>query len=443
LLETLRVAGFYLALLAVATAAAAFLGLLSLGLLRRAAWRGMARGPRLTQPLRDVLKLLRKETLIPAGANRALFVLMPLLAFAAVSVASAVLLGNVLWQNGLIGSYRLAGDALLVFGLLAFPAAALAMGAAGSGNPFAAVAAERTVRLMSCLLPMGLALTAALVLAGRAQRQMSNEIGRQVTELTDYSSPLRAALEQGAVPARVPVRAPLCLQDVLMTGRDLPARRAFVLEEEARLRLHRQAEARGLDLPQREVAQVYMGFDGAAIARRMDLTGPGIVWARVAVLLCVLVFVIGTAALAGLSPFDSAEDAGLGGGVLVEYGGPLLAVWTTVRAMLVFCLLVFSGLLFLGGFSARIPGAETSWGDLLHQGSGVSWGAFGLGLAQLGIAILKYIVPLLGLGLLVRDLRRRDAAASLRFFTGPAVLAGLGALAIAVMLLWQAGGGGR
>ncbi|MHC4075128.1 MAG: respiratory chain complex I subunit 1 family protein [Planctomycetota bacterium] len=57
----------------------------------------------------------------------------------------------------------------------------------------------------------------------------------------------------------------------------------------------------------------------------------------------------------GFVPFDMAEaETELGGGVLMEYSGALLAVWKIVHAMMLVALPLFLVMVFLGGFGTTL-----------------------------------------------------------------------------------------
>jgi len=57
----------------------------------------------------------------------------------------------------------------------------------------------------------------------------------------------------------------------------------------------------------------------------------------------------------GLTPFDMAEaETELSGGVLIEYSGPLLAIWKLAQAMMLISMPLFIVELFFGGFSPSI-----------------------------------------------------------------------------------------
>jgi NADH-quinone oxidoreductase subunit H len=60
----------------------------------------------------------------------------------------------------------------------------------------------------------------------------------------------------------------------------------------------------------------------------------------------------------GFIPFDIAEaETELGSGVLMEYSGPLLAVWKVMQAALLVVLPLFLVMVFLGGFGTGLGGA--------------------------------------------------------------------------------------
>jgi formate hydrogenlyase subunit 4 len=192
--------GFYLALLVGCALFAAVAGLVSSWIDRKVTALVQARvGPRFSQPLWDLLKLLGKETVIPAGANRLTFVLMPLVALAAVALAATILVANVLWQNGLLPSYGglshygMVGDLIVVLYLLAVPSLALVVGASSSNNPFASVGASREMKLMCYELPLLLAVAAALVLAATTERRFTDELQKQVDRSAAGMSPLSSA----------------------------------------------------------------------------------------------------------------------------------------------------------------------------------------------------------------------------------------------------------
>jgi NADH-quinone oxidoreductase subunit H len=75
-------------------------------------------------------------------------------------------------------------------------------------------------------------------------------------------------------------------------------------------------------------------------------------------MLAFLVALLCVQAKLGFVPFDIAEaETELGSGVLMEYSGPLLAVWKVMQAALLVVLPLFLVMVFLGGFGTGLAGA--------------------------------------------------------------------------------------
>jgi NADH-quinone oxidoreductase subunit H len=110
-----------------------------------------------------VIKLLGKETLMPERARGTGFLLAPLVGFAAVAVAAAVLGYANVRQEGLVG------DLIVVIYLLTIPAIAAIYGGMASGSPHAAIGASREMKmLLSYELPLVLAVLVPVVQASQA-----------------------------------------------------------------------------------------------------------------------------------------------------------------------------------------------------------------------------------------------------------------------------------
>ena len=145
--------------------AAATTGTLALGLISRwidrkvtarLQWRV---GPPWYQPLADVIKLLGKETLLPDTARGTGFLLMPVVAFAAVSLAATIL-----WWVTFSPTSGFVGDLIVVWYLLTVPGLTAVLGGSMSGNPLAAVGAAREMKLILAYeLPLLLAVLAAIM----------------------------------------------------------------------------------------------------------------------------------------------------------------------------------------------------------------------------------------------------------------------------------------
>jgi NADH-quinone oxidoreductase subunit H len=162
----MTVAGTILALLLAAT------GTLVLGLAAkwvdrkvtaRLQWRV---GPPWYQPAVDCLKLLGKETVVPAAARGSGFLLAPLIGLAGAAIAVTLL-----WVMNLRSQVGFVGDAIVVLYLFTLPSLATMLGAAASGSPHAGVGARREMKLLlSYELPLIVVLLVAVVHTGGSFR---------------------------------------------------------------------------------------------------------------------------------------------------------------------------------------------------------------------------------------------------------------------------------
>jgi len=125
----------------------------------RVQWRV---GPPLLQPFYDFVKLLGKETIVPAGGSRVAFLGAPLVGLAGVSLA-ATLLGSAAIYPGA----GFSGDLIVVLYLLVLPALAVILGGAASGNPLASVGASREMKLvLSYELPLIMLMLVPVIQSG-------------------------------------------------------------------------------------------------------------------------------------------------------------------------------------------------------------------------------------------------------------------------------------
>ena len=125
----------------------------------RVQWR---KGPPVYQPFADLLKLLLKGTMVPAGAARLTFLFAPVIGFAAMCV-TAVLLFYVNFHPQ--GSF--VGDLIVLIYLFALPPLAIILGASASRNPLSAVGASREMMLyLAYELPFLLALAVPVIHTG-------------------------------------------------------------------------------------------------------------------------------------------------------------------------------------------------------------------------------------------------------------------------------------
>ena len=131
------------------------------------------RGPMYTgyngmlQPLADILKLFFKEDVVPAGADRFMFSLMPILGLAAVLTAGMYM---PVWFFTSFNSFE--GDLIVVLYLMSIPTLVLFLAGWYSVSPFSLIGATRVLtQLFAYEVPFFLALLTPAVVAGSWQIQ--------------------------------------------------------------------------------------------------------------------------------------------------------------------------------------------------------------------------------------------------------------------------------
>jgi len=122
-------------------------------------------GPPWYQNFVDILKLaLYKETVVPAGVSKAVFLGMPLVGLAAATLVSTI----ILVVNG-VPAAGFIGDVIVVVYLLLIPSIALMLGGFASENSLASLGASREMKLMLAYeLPFVLALAVPILKCGYA-----------------------------------------------------------------------------------------------------------------------------------------------------------------------------------------------------------------------------------------------------------------------------------
>jgi NADH-quinone oxidoreductase subunit H len=129
----------------------------------RVQWR---KGPPFYQPFADMLKLLLKETVVPAGASKVTFLAAPMIGFAAMCVTAVLLFYVNFFPRG-----SFVGDLIVLAYLFALPPLATILGASASRNPLSAVGASREMTLyLGYELPFLLALVVPVIHTGGAIR---------------------------------------------------------------------------------------------------------------------------------------------------------------------------------------------------------------------------------------------------------------------------------
>jgi len=134
-------------------------------------WR---KGPPWYQNFMDILKLIGKETILPAGA-RMTFLLAPIL-----GLLSLILVAAILGQSIIAPLDGFIGDLIVVLYLLVIPAIALVIGASASKNPLASVGASREMKLILAYeLPFILSVIVVIIKSG-GTIQLGEIINRQL-----------------------------------------------------------------------------------------------------------------------------------------------------------------------------------------------------------------------------------------------------------------------
>lgn len=140
-------------------------GLFLMGIDRKIAARLQRRvGPPVYQPFIDLVKLTRKEIVVPETAHLQAFRSAPLLGF--VGMMAAVTLIPI---AGVYQGFEHSGDLLVLLYLLSLPAIALMIGGSASSSPFGAIGFSREmVMMMSYELPLLIVLVTVALKVGLA-----------------------------------------------------------------------------------------------------------------------------------------------------------------------------------------------------------------------------------------------------------------------------------
>lgn len=139
-------------------------GLLLCGIDRKIVARMQKRvGPPILQPFYDFFKLCGKETIIPARANKAVYLISPLVGLTALVVIQLFIpIFN-------FSAFNATADVIVILYLLLIPALSEIFGAASSGSPYAGIGLSREmVTIISCELPLVLVLLAIGKFVGNA-----------------------------------------------------------------------------------------------------------------------------------------------------------------------------------------------------------------------------------------------------------------------------------
>ncbi|MDD5528811.1 MAG: NADH-quinone oxidoreductase subunit H [bacterium] len=100
-------------------------------------------GPPWYQGFADFLKLLGKETLIPAEGNKMVFLVSPI-----IGVVGAALVSFILMETNFNPGVTFVGDLIVILYLLVLPPLAIILGGSASANPLAAIGVSREIKLL-------------------------------------------------------------------------------------------------------------------------------------------------------------------------------------------------------------------------------------------------------------------------------------------------------
>lgn len=119
-------------------------------------------GPPWYQPYADFLKLLLKETIIPEGSSKVLFLLGPIMGLVAMSILAVMLFSmNFNPHNTFVG------DLIVIIYLLAIPPLGLMLGGSASKNPLASVGVSREMtQYFAYELPFLIAIAGIILKSG-------------------------------------------------------------------------------------------------------------------------------------------------------------------------------------------------------------------------------------------------------------------------------------
>lgn len=115
-------------------------------------------GPPFLQPFYDIIKYMIKETIVPAGGSKFIFLSAPIIGFTGVSAASLII-----WRANIFPGQTFMGDLIVVLYLLTFPSLSIILGSFASRNPIASLGGSREMKLilayelpflLACLIPV-------------------------------------------------------------------------------------------------------------------------------------------------------------------------------------------------------------------------------------------------------------------------------------------------
>lgn len=151
-------------------------GLLLAGIDRKVVARMQHRvGPPILQPTYDFFKLMGKETIVPAAANKTVYLLAPVIGF-----VGLVILGLFVPVFG-TNVFGTGADLIVILYLLTVPAVCLIVGGSASGSPYAGIGISREmVTMMSYEFPL------VMVLLAVAKKVGGSTLAFSMTDITAW-----------------------------------------------------------------------------------------------------------------------------------------------------------------------------------------------------------------------------------------------------------------
>jgi NADH-quinone oxidoreductase subunit H len=121
-------------------------------------------GPPWYQPYADFVKLLLKETIVPDGASKFLFLFSPVLGIIAMTILAVML-----FSMNFNTQATFVGDLIVIIYLLALPPIGIIIGGSASQNPLASVGASREMtQYFAYELPFLISVASIIIKAGGA-----------------------------------------------------------------------------------------------------------------------------------------------------------------------------------------------------------------------------------------------------------------------------------
>ena len=174
-------------------------GLLLAGIDRKLVARMQKRvGPPILQPFYDFFKLCGKKTIVPAAANKTVFLAAPLLGLAALVVLQLFI---PVFQFQ-IPAFSNVADVIVILYLLLIPAVSIILGGASTGSPYAGVGLSREmVTVLACELPLVLVLLSVGKVVGASYQ---GGICFSMTKIVEYQMSHGSLITHaGLIPAAI------------------------------------------------------------------------------------------------------------------------------------------------------------------------------------------------------------------------------------------------